>query len=52
MKKKYETFRNQAAKRAEIAEMLTIAQRLAYAGYGDIQIVPEDEETRKEVNKE
>ena len=49
MKKKYETFRNQAAKRAEIAEMLAIAQRLTNAGYGNIWFVPEDEETRKEV---
>ena len=49
MKKKYETFRNQAEKRAEIEEVLAIAQKLTYAGYGDIQIVPEDEETRKEV---
>ena len=49
MKKKYETFRNQAAKRAEIAEMLTIAQRLTNSGYGNIQIVPENEETMKEV---
>ena len=47
MKKKYETFRNQAAKRAEIAEMLAIAQRLADAGYGDIRFVPENEETKK-----
>ena len=39
----------QAAKRAEIEEVIAIAQRLAYAGYGDIQIVPEDEETREEV---
>lgn len=49
MKEKTEMFRNQAEKRAEIAEMLALAQRLTYAGYGDIQIVPEDEETRKEV---
>ena len=49
MKEKYETFRNQEAKRAEIEDMLTIAQKITYAGYGDIQIVPEDEETREEV---
>ena len=49
MKKKYETSCYQAAKRAEIVEMLTIAQKLTDSGYGDIQIVPEDEETRKEV---
>ena len=49
MKKKYEMFSNPTEKRAEIAEMLTIAQKLTNAGYGDIQIVPEDEETRKEV---
>lgn len=49
MKKKTETFCNQAEKRAEIEEVLAIAQKLTYAGYGDIQIVPEDEETRKEV---
>lgn len=49
MNKKYETSYYQAAKRAEIEEMLAIAQKLTDAGYGDIQIVPEDEETRKEV---
>ena len=52
MKEKYETFRNQAAKRAEIAEMLTIAQKLTNSGYEYIWFVPENEETRKEVNKE
>ena len=49
MKKKYEMFSNPKEKRAEIEDMLTIAQRLTYAGYGDIWFVPEDEETRKEV---
>ena len=49
MKKKTEMFSNPKAKRAEIEEVLVIAQRLTDAGYGDIQIVPEDEETRKEV---
>jgi hypothetical protein len=49
MKKKYETSYYQEAKRAEIAEMLTIAQKLTDSGYGDIWFVPEDEETRKEV---
>lgn len=49
MKKKYETSYYQAAKRAEIEEMLAIAQKLTYAGYGEIQFVPEDEETGKEV---
>ena len=49
MEKKYEMFSNPKEKRAEIEDMLTIAQRLTNAGYGDIQIVPEDEETRKEV---
>ena len=49
MKKKYETSWYQAEKRAEIEEVLAIAQRLTNAGYGDIQIVPEEEETRKEV---
>ena len=49
MKKKYETFRNQAAKRAEIAELLALAQRLTNAGYGNIWFVPENEETREEV---
>lgn len=37
------------AKRVEIEEVLTIAQKLTDAGYGDIRFVPEDEETRKEV---
>ena len=49
MKKKTEMFSSPKAKRAEIEDMLAIAQRLTDAGYGDIQIVPEDEETRKEV---
>ena len=49
MKKKYEMFSNPKEKRAEIEDMLTIAQKFTNAGYGDIQIVPEDEETRKEV---
>ena len=49
IKKKYEMFSNPTAKREEIEEVLAIAQKLTYAGYGDIQIVPEDEETRKEV---
>ena len=49
MKKKTEMFSNPKEKRAEIEDMLTIAQKITDAGYGDIQIVPEDEETRKEV---
>ena len=47
MKKKYEMFSNPTEKRAEIAEILTIAQKLTNAGYGDIQIVPEDEDFTK-----
>ena len=49
MEKKKEMFSNPKEKMAEIEEMQAIAQKLTYAGYGDIQIVPEDEETRKEV---
>ena len=49
MKKKYEMFSNPKEKREEIEELLAIAQKFTNAGYGDIQIVPEDEETRKEV---
>lgn len=49
MKKKYETSYYQVAKMAEIKEVLAIAQELTNAGYGDIRVVPEDEETREEV---
>lgn len=49
MEKKYEMFSNPKEKREEIEEVLAIAQKFTNAGYGDIQIVPEDEETRKEV---
>ena len=52
MKKKKEMFSSPKAKRLEIEEVLTIAQELTDAGYGDIWFVPEDEETRKEENKE
>ena len=45
MKKKYKMSWYQAEKRAEIEEVLAIAQKLTYAGYGYIRIVPEDEET-------
>ena len=52
MKKKTEMFSNPKAKRAEIEEVLAIARKLTDSGYGYIWFVPEDEETRKEVNKE
>ena len=36
MKEKKEAFSSPTAKRAEIEEMLAIAQRITDAGYGDI----------------
>lgn len=50
MKKKKEMFSSLTAKRAEIEEMLTIAQKITDAGYGDIRIVLENEETGEEVD--
>ena len=52
MKKKTEAFSSPKAKRAEIEEVIAIAQKLTDSGYGDIWFVPENEEIRKEENKE
>ena len=41
MKKKTEMFSNPTEKRAEIEEVLAIAQRLTDAGYGDICFIEE-----------
>lgn len=49
--KKTETFCNQAEKRAEIEEVLAIAQRLTDAGYGDICFI-EETGREKEINYE
>ena len=48
MKKKHEMFSSPKAKRAEIEEVLTIAQELTDAGYGDIWFTLEDDETTEE----
>lgn len=48
MKKKV-AFSSQAAKRAEIEDMLEEAQKLTDAGYGYIRIVLENGETLEEV---
>ena len=45
MKKKTEVFSSPTAKRAEIEEVLAIAQKLTDAGYGDICFTLEIEET-------
>ena len=50
MKKKKEMFSSPKAKRAEIEEVLAIAQELTDAGYGDIWFTLEENE--EEVNKE
>jgi hypothetical protein len=49
MKKKTEVFSSPKAKRAEIEEILVIAQKLTDAGYGYIwfTLVTEDETDRK-----
>ena len=44
MKKKHEMFSSPKAKRAEIEEVLAIAQKLTDAGYGDIWFVLEENE--------
>ena len=51
MKKKKEMFSSPKAKRAEIEEMLAIAQKLTDAGYGDIWFVPEENEEEVEIIK-
>ena len=47
MKKKTEAFSSPTAKRAEIEEMLAIAQKLTDAGYGGIWFTFENEETKE-----
>lgn len=47
MKKKKEMFSSPKAKRAEIEEVLTIAQKLTDAGYGDIWFTFAIEETEE-----
>lgn len=50
MKKKSEMFSNPTEKRAEIEEVLAIAQRLTDAGYGDIWFtLEENEETEEKI---
>ena len=49
MEKKKEMFSSPKAKRAEIEELLAIAQKLTDAGYGDIWFALEENE---EENKE
>ena len=49
MKKKTEAFSSPKAKRAEIEEMLAIAQKLTDAGYGDIWFTLENEETEEKI---
>ena len=47
MKKKTEAFSSPKAKRAEIEEVLSIAQKLTDAGYGEIFFTLENEETER-----
>ena len=47
MKKKTEMFSSPKAKRAEIEEVLSIAQELTDAGYGDIWFTLTNEETEE-----
>ena len=48
MKKKTEMFSSPKAKRAEIEEVLSIAQKLTNAGYGDIWFTLEENEETEE----
>ena len=48
MKKKHEMFSSPKAKRAEIEEVLAIAQELTDAGYGDICFTLEEEDNDNE----
>ena len=48
MKKKHEMFSSPKAKRAEIEEVLAIAQRLTDAGYGYIWFTLTNEEETEE----
>ena len=48
MKKKKEMFSSPKAKRAEIEEVLAIAQKLTDAGYGDICFTLEEEDNDNE----
>ena len=50
-KKKHEMFSSPKAKRAEIEEVLAIAQKLTDAGYGDIWFVLEENEEEVETIK-
>ena len=52
MKKKTEMFSSPKAKRAEIEEVLAIAQELTDAGYGYIWFTLENEETREKGRNE
>ena len=49
MKKKTEVFSSPKAKRAEIEEVLAIAQELTDAGYGDIWFTLEENEEEAEI---
>ena len=52
-KKKYEMFSSPKAKRAEIEEVLAIAQELTDAGYGNIWFtLANEEETREKGQNE
>ena len=52
MEKKKEMFSSPKAKRAEIEEVLAIAQELTDAGYGDIWFALENEENEEDVEIE
>ena len=52
MEKKKEMFSSPKAKRAEIEEVLAIAQKLTDAGYGDIWFVLEENEEEAEIKNE
>jgi len=51
MKKKHEMFSSPKAKRAEIEEVLAIAQELTDAGYGDIWFALEENEEEEDIIK-
>lgn len=51
MKKKHEVFSSPKAKRAEIEEVLAIAQEITDAGYGDIWFTLEENEEEVEMIK-
>ena len=51
MEKKKEMFSSPKAKRAEIEEVLTIAQELTDAGYGDIWFALEENEEEAKIIK-